>query len=119
MASPVRKVPTVKATDEAIRLFISGERGPAPMTGVQTFPYTVSQRLYHDEFSAIAAATIQHPYMATAKPCGSTPHNILSGSAISDRTVRVSEQTHAYSYKSSTASKKMPGSGVRVEQGLW
>ena len=84
MDSPQR-IPAVKPSEENLSLFITGERGPAPMSGVATFPYTVSQRLYQKDFNAVVAYTIQHPYMATAKPCGSTPHNILSGSAFNDK----------------------------------
>ena len=83
-AGPARadmdRVPAQPASPENLARYISGELGPAPMRGVQTFPYTVPQRLYHKDFSAVVASTIQHPFMTTAKPCGSTPHNILSGS---------------------------------------
>ena len=86
------------------------------MSGVLTFPYTVSQRLYQRDFSAVAASTIQHPFMVTAKPTGSTPHNILSGSGFSDKTTGVSEHDHAYRAKSFVASRAAAASGVRSEQ---
>ena len=86
------------------------------MSGVQTYPYTVSQRLYNREFSAIAAYTIQHPYMATAKPCGSTPHNILSGSGFADTAPHMTEAESQYGYKSYVQAKQAKASGIRVEQ---
>ena len=110
------QAPAAAPTSENIGKYIRGELGPAPMTGVMTFPYTVSQRLYHQDFSAIAAATIQHPFMATAKPIGSTPHNLLTGSAFSDSSAFTSEAQHEYGYKSYTLTRQMQASGVRVEQ---
>ena len=110
------QVPARPPTAENIQRFIVGELGAAPMRGVQTFPYTVPQRVYHKDFSAIVASQIQHPYMATAKPCGSTPHNILSGSGYSDKSACVSEHDSAYSYKSFVAARQAKPSGVRVEQ---
>ena len=86
------------------------------MTGVLTFPYTVPQRLYHKEFSAVVASTIQHPFMVTAKPNGSTPHNILSGSGFSDKSRLVSEQEYAYGPKDFVAARHAKASGVRSEQ---
>ena len=86
------------------------------MRGVQSFPYTVSQRLYHHDFSAVVASTIQHPYMVTAKPTGSTPHNILSGSGFADVATRQSEAEASYSFKSFIAARQAKASGVRVEQ---
>ena len=97
-------------------LVIKGERGPAAMLGVLTYPYTTTQKLYHKEFSAVAAYTIQHPYMATAKPTGSTPHNLLSGMGFADTPHNVSETEHSFGFKSYVASRSAKGSGIRVEQ---
>ena len=105
-----------RVTDENIERYIKGELGPAPMKGVTTFPYTVSQRLYHREFSAVVASTIQHPFMATAKPGGSTPHNLLSGSSYNDNSIRMTETESEYSPKNFIHARHAKASGVRSEQ---
>ena len=52
------------------------------MIGVQTYPYSLSQNIYRADFETLVATTITHPYMATTiMTRGSTPHNILTGSA--------------------------------------
>jgi len=105
---------TPPPTEENIERFIRGELGPAPMRGVSTFPYTVNQRLYHHDFSAVVAYTIQHPYMTTAKPGGSTPHNILSGSGYADTPLLRTESESSFGYK--RPMHNHAASGIRVEQ---
>ena len=99
-----------------IHKFISGEQGPAPMRGVQTYPYGGFQRLYHRDFSAIAAGTIQHPYMATANSAGSTPHNILTGTNFADKAYLTSDHDITFTPKDYVASRQTKGSGIRSEQ---
>lgn len=61
---------------------IDGEMGPK-MIGVTTYPYSNPQRLYLQDFRALVANTITHPYMATTGfNVGSAPHDILAGAAL-------------------------------------
>ena len=78
---------------------------------------TVSQRLYYEDFSAAVASQVTHPYLVTAKPGGSTPHNLLSGSAMGSpaRGWR-SEQEVSFTPMDLIASKFAKASGVRSEQ---
>jgi hypothetical protein len=121
------KPPTPKNLDawfqqDRLTKMIDGVLGP-PMSGVQTYPYSVSQRLYHEDFKALVAGTITHPFMITARPVGSTPHNLLSGSnfdgdrLLGGRAGRwTSEQDRAYVRQSLVAGKRSIASGVRSEQ---
>lgn len=60
---------------------IDGELGPK-MIGVTTYPYSNPQRQYLQDFRALAAKTITHPYIATAgNNTGSSPHDLLAGAA--------------------------------------
>ena len=74
------------------------------------------QRLYHRDFSAIAAGTIQHPYMATANSAGSTPHNILTGTNFADKAYLTSDHDITFTPKDYVASRQTKGSGIRSEQ---
>ena len=61
---------------------IDGDTGPA-MIGVSTYPYSVAQKLYKDDFEQMVASTITHPYIAgTSFNVNSAPHDLLEGSAL-------------------------------------
>lgn len=101
---------------------IDGTFGPAAMAGVSTYPYSVSQRLYPDDFSALVAGTIDHPYLCTANSNGSTPFNVMTGTAYdgerllgSASTRWCTEQDAAFTPKSIVQAKTMLASGVRSE----
>jgi len=112
---PLWNVPS-RPTSENIEAFISGVSGAAPMDGVLSYPYTVPQRIYLRDSGALVASTIQHPYMATAKPCGSTPHNLLSGMSYSDTPSCLTVTEASYGAPSILASRSQLASGIRVEQ---
>ena len=92
------------------------------MIGVTTYPYTRSQTQYLDDFQALVATTIDHPYMATtAFNRASVPHDLLYGSNFDDDRLHpekkwTSEQRRFFVEKSYKASKNAPASGVRSEQ---
>ena len=93
--------------------------GP-PMAGVMTYPYKVNERLYYEDFSAVVAGRITHPFLTTAKPGGSLPFNILSGSNYSEEAAagpahprwRTEQSTQYYA---KTPNRKA-GTGARTEQ---
>ena len=92
------------------------------MIGVTTYPYTRSQREYLDDFQALCATTIDHPYMATtAFNRSSVPHDLLYGSNFDDDRLGpmkkwLSEQKLAFVPKDLVAAKNLKASGVRSEQ---
>jgi hypothetical protein len=101
---------------------IDGDTGPA-MTGVTTYPYSRAQQLYLEDFRALVAGSIDHPFMATtAFNCPSIPHGLLSGSNYDDDRMGGvekkwrSEYRRSFPLKSYVASKNAESSGVRSEQ---
>ena len=65
-----------------LQKLIDGDTGP-PMIGVSTYPYSVAQKLYKDDFEQMVASTITHPYIAgTSFNVNSAPHDLLEGSAL-------------------------------------
>ena len=108
---------------DRLQLSIDGIIGGAAMTGVQNYPYNPSQRLYHEDFSALVAGTITHPYLCTTKSSGSTPYDLMSGSSYDADRIRGwaapkwrTEQETAYQPKNHIAAKEMLSSGIRGEQ---
>ena len=99
---------------------IYGYTGPA-MTGVISYPYSASQRLYRDDFEQMIAATITHPYCRTTSKSGSLPHNILSGTNFDEASLGAmrmtwkSEQERSFVPMSLVASKQIKATGVRSE----
>ena len=64
---------------------INGDLGDPPMVGVLYYPFNNNQKLYIDDFRAQATNTVTHPYVnSTTAGYGSSPHNLLSGSAFDD-----------------------------------
>lgn len=107
---------------------IDGEMGPA-MIGVTTYPFSRSQRLYLQDFRALVAGTITHPYMSTAShgtPGTSVPHDLLAGSNFDDDRMGGfekkfrSEHSRAYTVLDARArivlAKTAASCGVRSEQ---
>jgi len=100
---------------------IDGELGPK-MVGVTTYPYSHPQRQYIQDFRALAAKTITHPYIATAgNNTGSSPHDLLSGTNFDDDRFSAqkkwrSEAARSYIRKSHVESKAAYGCGIRSEQ---
>jgi len=100
---------------------IDGEMGPK-MIGVTTYPYSNPQRLYLQDFRALVANTITHPYMATTGfNVGSAPHDILAGSNFDDDRFAPakkwrSEYGRTYVKKSIVEAKTAEACGVRSEQ---
>ena len=65
-----------------LQKLIDGDTGP-PMIGVSTYPYSVAQKLYKDDFEQMVASSITHPYIAgTSFNVNSAPHDLLEGSAL-------------------------------------
>lgn len=109
-------------TKSQMAKIIDGDAGPC-MKGVTTYPYSQSQRLYLEDFRALIATTIDHPFQATtAFNEASVPHDILSGSNYDDDRMGGiqkkwrSEYGRAFEQKSIVASKRAPSCGVRSEQ---
>jgi len=100
---------------------IDGELGPK-MIGVTTYPYSNPQRQYLQDFRALAAKTITHPYIATAgNNAGSSPHDLLAGTNFDDDRFSAqkkwrSEAARSYIKKSIVESKGAYGCGIRSEQ---
>ena len=104
---------------------IDGDTGP-PMVGVTTYPYLRAHRYYMEDFRALVASSIDHPYMATTGfNVGSCPHGLLSGMNYDDDRMQViagrngkwhSESKLSYPSKSYVEAKNMLASGVRGEQ---
>ena len=106
-----------------MQMNISGEFGPAAMTGVQSYPYTPSQRLYRKDFQALVAGTIDHPYLTTASSVGSTPFNIMTGSGYDGERLQGSraqkwnsEASAQFVPRSYAAAKATSTFGIRSEQ---
>jgi hypothetical protein len=99
---------------------IYGFTGPR-MTGVISYPYSASQRLYRDDFEQIVASTITHPYCRTTSKSGSLPHNILSGTNFDEaslgamRTMWRSEHERSFTPMSLVEAKQIKATGVRSE----
>jgi hypothetical protein len=106
---------------------IDGDKGPK-MSGVLTYPYSRSQRLYLDDFRCLVASSIDHPYMATTGfNVSSVPHDLLRGSNFDDAKLGGVEKTwrsecrRAYpvinpAWRNIVAAKTADSSGVRSEQ---
>ena len=63
---------------------IDGDYGPK-MTGVISYPYSHSQKLYMQDFRALVAGSIDHPYVvSTGFNTASIPYDLLSGSNFDD-----------------------------------
>ena len=89
--------------------------------GVIKYPYSTAQKLYLNDFRAISAGQVTHPYVnTTTAGAGSIPFNILSGSNFDDDKVNGAKNWHSESFRefvpmSLTASAKVQGTGVRSE----
>ena len=55
----------VIATKSAMDQAIDGDHGPK-MTGVTTYPYSQAQKLYIEDFRALVAGSIDHPFNPAA-----------------------------------------------------
>ena len=100
-----------------VQMLITGAHGPAPMVGVLTYPYSPAERLYYDDFSALVARTIDHPYMITTQSsAGSTPHDLLAASAYTYRSKWQTEHMNAFQPKSYVEAKTTLAAGIRSEQ---
>ena len=132
MTPPVQN-PSQAAIDEwfnsftdrdIVQMSIDGTVGGAAQLGVQNYPYKITERLYHEDFSALVAGTITHPYLCTTKmSAGSTPYDLMTGSSYdADRLSGWaaprwrSEMETAYTPKDFVLAKEMPASGIRGEQ---
>ena len=91
------------------------------MIGVATYPYTVLQNLYREEFETLVASTITHPYISmTTFNQGSAPHNILTGSNFSSGAADwTSETQRSFVPKSYTESFNAKAFGLRSEELLF
>ena len=58
------KAAALDASEPLVDKLIDGDTGP-PMIGVSTYPYSVAQKLYKDDFEQMVASTITHPYIST------------------------------------------------------
>ncbi len=102
---------------------IDGDLGP-PMLGVQKFAYSRNELLYHEEFEEVLYSQVEHPFMATtSSQTGSSPHNLISGTALSDAfnagakdSMWKSEKNIAYTPIDHSAAAKAPRLGVRSEE---
>ena len=80
------------------------------------------QKLYHDEFSAVVAGRITHPFLTTSAKSGSLPFNILSGSNFNEESMAGAAHPRWKTEQSTQFYKKSPdrksGAGVRTEQNI-
>lgn len=97
---------------------IYGQSGP-PMSGVTTYPYSRAQKLYEEDFEQVVASSLTHPYMSiTSFNVGSAPHNLITGTAFSERrsTAFQTECARAYTPKSYNDSFNLKANGLRLEE---
>merc|ERR1719231_1812674 len=97
-----------------------GDTGGAPMSGVINCPLTTSQKLYRNDFQRINSNHVAHPYTTTtSNHSGSTPYNILTGTAYVPSAYKAgmvkSEYTRQFS-ETASSTKFLHASGGRVEQ---
>ena len=104
-------------------ILIDGDGSTPKMSGVITYPYSRTKRLYLQDFRALVATTIDHPYMATtAFNRASVPHDLLYGSNFDDDRLGGiekkwrSEYKHSFVPKSYVDARSRESSGVRSEQ---
>jgi hypothetical protein len=80
----------------------------------------VPQKLYHEEFSAVVAGRITHPFLTTSNKAGSLPFNILSGSNYNEEAAAGPSHPRWQTEQTTQFYKKSPdrssGAGVRTEQ---
>ena len=107
---------------EPVQRQIIGDIGPAPMIGVIKYPYSTSQKIYLDDFRAMASNTITHPFvLSTVAGHGSIPHNILGGSNFDDdklggiKAKWVTETERSYVPMDLVTGTKILATGVRSE----
>ena len=108
-----------------IQRHIDGNEGPAPMSGVQKYPYSALQRTYLDDFRAMVSRDLTHPYITSAVPgSASSPHDVLAAHNFDDDAVASmygksttwsSEQSREYTQKDLVEAKKGFAVGVRGE----
>lgn len=120
-----RMAPSVASTSVSNKSktdqMIDGDIGPK-MDGVLTYPYTRSQQLYLEDFRALVASSIDHPFMTTTGfNSASVPHDLLSGSNYDDDRMGgihkkwCSEYRREFLKKSIIESRQAGSSGVRSE----
>lgn len=118
--SAAARLPSVKVKTP-IQAAIDGETGP-PMTGVTTYPYARFQTPYINDFRAVIANTVTHPFMATtAFNAASSPHDLLSGTAFDEgklgREVKwKTEYKRAFIEKSYVQAVRAHANGLRSEE---
>ena len=97
------------------------------MIGVTSYPYSHFQRQYLPDFRAVAAGTITHPFLVTARRGpGSSPHDLFSGSNYDDdRTGGSEKKFRSEHYRAFNvadmrshvvSAKTMNACGIRSEQ---
>jgi len=112
---------SAKPGKSEIQKIIDGVTGP-PMTGVATYPFSANERHYKEDFRALVASQVTHPFMAiTSFNVPSVPHHLLRGSAFDDGKLCKhkewsSEYKRAYPQKSATVAFKMRANGLRSEE---
>jgi len=118
--SAAARLPSVN-TKSTMQAAIDGETGP-PMTGVTTYPYARFQTPYLDDFRAVIANTVTHPFMATtSNNAASSPHDLLSGTAFDEGKLGreqkwKTEYKRSYVEKSYVASVSARPNGLRSEE---
>ena len=94
-----------------------------PMAGVLTCPLSATEKLYADDFRLITAGRLAHPYTNVSNASGSTPFNLLTGTAYTPSAYKAGMVSSEYNrqYNSSAWTAYMHprakwASGGRVEQ---
>uniref|UniRef100_A0A6T7Y7R2 Uncharacterized protein n=1 Tax=Prymnesium polylepis TaxID=72548 RepID=A0A6T7Y7R2_9EUKA len=118
--SAAARLPSVNAKSQ-MQAAIDGETGP-PMTGVTTYPYARFQTPYLNDFRAVIANTVTHPFMATtAFNAASSPHDLLSGTAFDEGKLGreqkwKTEYSRAFIEKSYVQAVRAHSNGLRSEE---
>jgi len=101
---------------------VYGQSGGAPMAGVISLPLNTSEKIYKADFQSIYSNKVGHPFTTTTCSSGSTPHNILTGTAFTPSAYKAgmvkSEYTRQFNSDTCDGSKATMShaSGGRVEQ---
>ena len=87
------------------------------MIGVTTYPYSIPQSVYRQDFETLVASTITHPYISmTTFNQGSSPHNVLTGSNFgATHSYFETESMRSYKPKSYHEAFNTKASGIRSE----
>lgn len=89
------------------------------MSGVTTYPHSRLHAMYKEEFEQLVAASLTHPFTSiTAFNCGSVPHNLITGTAFSEKRGHGfnSEYSRSYMKKSYVQSFNTKANGLRLEE---